>query len=382
MGTPHRAAIVGTGLIGNVHRKAIAAVGGTLAGVVGSSPARTREVAGRWGVTAYPDAEALLADGSVEVVHICTPNALHHRLARAALQAGKHVVCEKPLAMNLAEAAELAGLARRAGRVATVPFVYRYHPVVREARARLRAGDLGPLQLIHGSYLQDWLLSPASTNWRVDAAQGGASRAFADIGSHWCDLLEWITGEQFSSLVAALQTTVSQRPARGRLTFAAAPESVDEGERLMPVTTEDVVGVLLRTEVGTLTTLTISQVSAGRKNRLWFEIDGAKRSLIFDQEAPEQLWIGSAEAVELRVKDPTRGSAEQRRLAVLPAGLAQGYVDCFEAFIGDTYAAIGGEVREGLPTFDDGMRSAQIVDAVLRSATQETWVSVPTTSTR
>jgi len=151
---------------------------------------------------------------------------------------------------------------------------------------------------------------------------------------------------------------------------------VGEGEPLLAVDTEDVAGVLLRTAANTLASVTISQVSPGRKNRLWFEIDGAEKSLIFDQEALEQLWVGSAEAVELRVKDPTRGSAEQRRLAVLPAGLAQGYVDCFEAFVGDSYAAIRGEAREGVPTFADGLRSAQIVDAVLRSARQGSWVPV------
>ena len=379
MAMQHRAAIIGTGLIGNVHRKAIVAVGGVLAGVVGSSPARAREVAGRWGGVAYPDPESVFADPSVEVVHICTPNALHHRLAKAALQARKHVVCEKPLAMTLAEASELADLARSVDRVATVPFVYRYHPMAREARARM--SELGALQLVHGSYLQDWLLSANATNWRVDSDQGGASRAFADIGSHWCDLLEWITADRFASLVAALATTVPRRPATSRLTFAA-PEAVAADQELRAVTTEDVAALLLRTGSGVLCTLTVSQVSAGRKNRLWFEIDGAKRSLIFDQELPEQLWIGSLEGMDLRVKDPTRGSAEQRRLAVLPAGLTQGYVDCFEAFVGDTYAMIDGAARDGVPTFADGMRSAQVVDAVLRSAAQGTWVSVSAGTTR
>jgi len=372
---PLGAAIVGTGLVAGLHRRAIGAAGGILRGLVGSSPERGREAAGRWGVPAYADLEAALADRAVDVVHLCTPNALHHGMAKAALRAGKHLVCEKPLATTLAEATELEALARASGRVATVPFVYRYHPVVREARARVLGGELGPLQLIHGSYLQDWLLSPAATNWRVDAARGGASRAFADIGSHWCDLVEWVTGQRFTSLVAALQTTVGRRPARSLLTFAAADSSGPE-EVLVPVSTEDVAVVLLRTGEGTLCTATISQVSAGRKNRLWFEIDGARRSLVFDQEEPERLWIGSAEAVELRVKDPTRGSAEQRRLAVLPAGLTQGYQECFDAFVGDTYAAIAGGAPEGLPTFTDGLRSAQVVEAVLRSAAQGGWVAV------
>ena len=361
MREPVGAAIVGTGLVGGLHRRAVGAAGGVLRGLVGSSPARGEEVAGRWGVRAYPDLEAALADPAVEVVHLCTPNALHHRMARAALRAGKHVICEKPLATTLAEAEELTALARSGNRVAAVPFVYRYHPMVREARARIQAGELGPLQLIHGSYLQDWLLSPGATNWRVDAAQGGASRAFADIGSHWCDLVEWVTGERLASLVAVLRTTVGRRPARSRLTFAAAEEPAPD-EELVPVSTEDVAAVLLRTSAGTVGSVTISQVSAGRKNRLWFELDGARRSLVFDQEEPERLWIGSAEAVELRVKDPTRGAPEQRRLAVLPAGLTQGYQDCFDAFVADTYAAIRGGAPEGLPPV--GAAAACFADAM------------------
>lgn len=316
-----------------------------------------------------------MADPEVQVVHICVPNALHFPIAEAALRAGKHVICEKPLATTLDKARILAELAAERGLVATIPFVYRFHPMVREARARVRSGELGPLQLIHGSYLQDWLLDSHDSNWRVDAGQGGLSRAFADIGSHWCDLVEWITGERFSSVVASLATTVKERPTAGGVTFTVA-QAAPAQAAMAAVTTEDVAGALLRTAQGTLATVTLSQVSAGRKNRLWFEIDGARSSLVFDQETPEQLWIGRQDAVELRVKDPSRGAADQRRLATVPAGHGQGYADCFEAFVGDTYAAIDGEVRDGLPTFADGLRSAQIVDAVLKSSARTAWVPI------
>jgi predicted dehydrogenase len=223
-----------------------------------------------------------------------------------------------------------------------------------------------------GSYLQDWLLGVDDTNWRVDAALGGPSRAFADIGSHWCDLVEWISGERFDSVVASLQTTVAERPAGSVQSFTAAVK----GGPAQTVGTEDVAVALLRTKNGVLTTLTVSQVSAGRKNRLWFEIDGAKASLVFDQESPERLWVGERDSTRLLVRDPSRGSAEQRRLATLPAGHAQGYAQCFEAFVADTYAVIRGETRDGLPTFDDGWRSARIVDAVLASSKANSWVRI------
>lgn len=373
MKKPLGVAMIGTGMIGAVHRRAAALAGGALRGVVASSPERSRAVAQQWHCEAYSDVDALLNDAAIDVVHICTPNVMHHDLARRALLAGKHVICEKPLATSLADATELAELAQSSGLVTTVPFVYRYHPMVREARARIAQGELGALHLIHGSYLQDWLLGGNDTNWRVDANKGGASRAFADIGSHWCDLLEWITGERFVSVVSALDTVLGERPAATRATFSAAPQ---DNSPMMKVTTEDIAGALLRTNKGTLATLTISQVSAGRKNRLWFEIDGQNESLIFDQEEPERLWLGKRDAMQLLVKDPGLGSAEQRRLATLPAGHAQGYADCFEAFVADTYSEIRGEPREGLPTFADGARSMQIVDAILASAKQKSWAQV------
>ena len=368
-------AIIGAGMIGNIHQRSSRLGGGVLQGIFDAVSEHSEATAKRWGTTAYPSPEAIFEDKAVDIVHICTPNALHFPLAKAALEAGKHVVCEKPLATELGDAIELAALAQTKGVVATVPFIYRFHPMVREARARIQAGDLGPLQLIHGSYLQDWLLGASDTNWRVDPKQGGASRAFADIGSHWCDLVEWVSGERFSKIVASLNTTVGERPANAQETFSSPTDTTLKAEKVA-VTTEDVAGALLRTESGLLATLTISQVSAGRKNRLWFEIDGAEKSAIFDQELPEQLWLGHRDAMELFVRDGNRGSAEQRRLAVLPPGHAQGFAQCFEAFVADTYALIRGESREGVPTFADGLRSAHIVDAALRSSKQGSWTDI------
>jgi len=367
-------AILGTGMIGAVHRRAALLAGATVRGVVASSPQRAREVAQAWDVPrAYRDIEEVIADPQVQVVHVCTPNHLHRAMAQAALQAGKHVICEKPLATTLEDAQALASLAASTGLVATVPFVYRYHPVVREARARIAQGELGPLRLIHGSYLQDWLLDPASNNWRVDPALGGASRVFADIGSHWCDLVEWVGGERFVDVSAAFATVIAERGAITGQSFTTPAAGGD----LQPVSSEDVAMAMFKTAAGTLASLTVSQVSAGRHNRLWFEIDGAHASVAFDQEDSERLWIGRPDQrEEIFVRGPGAGSAEQRRLSVLPAGHAQGYGNCFDAFVADTYRAIEGERPEGLPTFDDGLRSALIVDRVITSARSRAWTPI------
>ena len=367
-------AIVGTGMIGNVHRRAAILAGARIIGVSASSPERAREVASAWNLPrAYRDIEEALADPQVQVVHICTPNHLHRAMAQAALEAGKHVICEKPLATTLQDAQALAALAASSGLVATVPFVYRYHPVVREARARIAQGELGPLRLIHGSYLQDWLLDPASNNWRVDPALGGASRVFADIGSHWCDLVEWVSGERFAEVSAAFETVIAQRSVATGQSYA---RPAADGA-MQAVSSEDVAAALFKTAGGTLATLTVSQVSAGRRNRLWFEIDGARASVAFDQEDSERLWIGLPDQrEEIFVRGPAAGSAEQRRLSVLPVGHAQGYGHCFDAFVADTYRAIDAEAPDGLPTFDDGLRSALIVDRVIASAPTRVWTAI------
>ncbi len=367
-------AIVGTGMIGAVHRRAALLAGAEVRGVAASTPQRAQEVAQGWNVPrAYRDIEEVVADPQVQVVHVCTPNHLHRPMAQAALAAGKHVICEKPLATTLGDAQDLATLAASSGLVATVPFVYRYHPVVREARARIAAGDIGPLHLIHGSYLQDWLLDPASNNWRVDPVLGGTSRVFADIGSHWCDLVEWVSGERFTEVSAAFATVIPERSAEGAQSFSTPAA----GGLTQAVSSEDVATAMFRTRAGTLASLTVSQVSAGRHNRLWFEIDGAKASVAFNQEDPERLWIGRPDQrEETFVRGPGAGSAEQRRLSALPPGHAQGYAQCFEAFVADTYHAIDGERPQGLPTFEDGVRSARIVDRVIASARSRAWTTI------
>ena len=377
---PHskrNAVIIGGGMIGAVHLTAARSVGATVRGVVGSTPERSIELKEAWDVeVTYPDLEAVLADDTVDVVHVCTPNTLHAEQAAAALRAGKHVICEKPMATTVTDAQMLESVSAEADRVLAVPFVDRYHPLVREIRSRRERGDFGDWQVIHGSYLQDWMLAETTTNWRVDRRQGGRSRAVADIGSHWCDLVEWVAGITFTQAVARLAVTRAERPAP--LPGEGDRSSGETG--LTRVRTEDVATVLLRTDDGVLASVTVSQVSAGRKNRLWFELDGSAGSAVFDQECPESIWLGGAESSTILVRDPNVGSAEQRRLSVLPAGHAQGYADCFRAFTADAYAAMAGEAVLGLPTATDGVRSTGLVDAVLQSNDTMGWVPIRTVS--
>jgi predicted dehydrogenase len=372
-----RVAILGAGMIGDVHRRAAMLAGAQILGVMASTPERSRQVAEEWGVEqAYGSIEEV-AESKAEIVHICTPNASHVGYAVALMEAGKHVLCEKPLGISLADAQHAAEVAKDTGVINTIPFAYRFHPMAREMRARVQAEEFGALNLMHGSYLQDWLLNPKATSWRVDPKAGGPSRAFGDIGSHWCDLLEWVTGDRIARLVATISITIKQRPA----STAATMSAVESDAPLVDVQTEDSALILFRTARDIAGSAVISQLSAGRKNRLWMEVDGMHQSAAFDQELGEQLWIGDDEGARVLVRDPNHGSAEQRRLSMLPAGHAQGYAQCFENYVADSYAAVDahaghGQLPDGLPTFADGARAAEICDAMLRSASSGEWVNV------
>ncbi|WP_112135239.1 Gfo/Idh/MocA family protein [Glycomyces dulcitolivorans] len=355
--TTYRAAVIGTGFMGRVHSHAIAVAGGTVAGIAGSTPERARRAAPSLRAEAVFDDIGALIDAA-DVVHVCVPNHLHAPIALAAIAAGKHVVCEKPLATDLETARAMTEAAAEAGVVATVPFVYRFHPMVREARARVAAGSVGRLTLAHGSYLQDWLLRPDDDNWRVDADKGGALRAFGDIGSHWCDLLEFVTGDRITAVSAQLSTANRRRGGRD-------------------VSTEDIVTLQFATAGGMIGSTVVSQVSAGRKNRLLLEVSGTEATLAFDQERPETLWIGGREINGVLMRDPEHLSADAARLARVPGGHAQGYQDCFNAFVADTGAAIAGNAPEGLPVFEDGLRAARIAEAVAESARTRDWAEVP-----
>ena len=350
-----RAGIIGTGFIAEVHAHAVRAAGGVVSQIAGSSPERAAAAVDRMRADrVVPSAEELIAAGDVDVVHICTPNSTHARLAQLVLRTGKPVICEKPMATSVDDAEKLAAVASETGSVATVPFVYRYYPTVREARARIAAGEAGPLWLLHGSYLQDWLAGSEDTNWRVDPELGGGSRAFGDIGVHWCDLMEFVTGHRITRLTARMATAFPERQG-----------------------TEDGATVLFDTDRGAAGSVVVSQVSPGRKNRLWFSFEGPSASYVFDQELPDALWVGGRRENRLVVRGPDTLSTAAATYARLPAGHPQGYQDSFNAFVADTYAAVGGKTPDGLPTFDDGRRAAVLTAAVIASAATQTWVEVP-----
>ena len=342
-----------------VHRTAARDAGGELRAVATRSASGSRQAADELGAgRAETDVAALLDADDIDVVHICTPNATHADLALRALDAGKHVICEKPLATSSDDAKRLVDLAAERGRVAAVPFVYRYHPMVREARARVARGDIGELLTLDCSYLQDWMLLPTDDDWRVRSATGGASRAFADIGSHLCDLIEFVIGERIRSLSARTRRVFDERAGR-------------------TVDTEDIVAILVETESGALGTLLISQMAAGRKNALTLELHGSLQSLRFEQERPEELWIGMRQESRVLLRDPATAAPDSARLQRVPSGHAMGYQDAFNGFIADVYAAIGGVHPTGLPTFEDGYRSAVLTEAVLASAaTDGRWTEV------
>lgn len=355
----YRAAVIGTGFMGRVHSHAVRAAGGEVVGVAGSSPAKAERFRLANGIAhAHADALELIHREDVDVVHVCTPNHLHAQLSLAALAAGKHVVCEKPLATDAATARGLVHAARDADRVAVVPFAYRFHPMAREARALVASGSIGRVSLAHGGYLQDWLLYPEEDNWRVDPEIGGSTRAFGDIGSHWCDMLEFVTGDRIATVCAQTSRVNDTRDGR-------------------PVTTEDLVSFQFSTVGGTIGSAVISQVSPGRKNQLVLEVSGTEGSLVFDQERPETLWAGSRGRTGTITRDDPALSADAARLVTVPVGHPQGYQDCFNALVSDTGAAIAGQSPEGLPVFADGLRAAVLAEAVMASARERRWVDVP-----
>jgi len=368
-----KAAVVGTGFIGVVHVEALRRLGVEVTGIVGSTPERAAAKAKAAALPApYPSFEAMLADPAVDVVHLTTPNHLHHAQVRDTLAAGKHVVCEKPLAMSSEETGELLRLAEASGLVHAVNFNIRFYAQSQEARARVQAGEIGDVRLISGGYLQDWLLFDTDWNWRLDPAAGGSLRAVGDIGSHWLDLVTFITGRHVEAVMADLTTFIGVRkqPTGPVETFSggAAAESVD-----VPMDTEDAAGILLRLTGGARAVVTVSQVSAGRRNRLSWEIDGSEAALAWHSEAPEELWIGHrGRPNELLLRE--RGD--------YPPGHAEGFPDTFKHLYRAVYRAVAaggpppGAGGAEYPTFADGHEEALIADAIAQSHAEQRWVTV------
>ncbi len=374
------AAVIGTGFIGTVHVEALRRIGVQVRGVLGSTPERGARRADALGVPrAYESLDDLLADPAVQVVHVTSPNDLHVSQARAVLAAGRHVVCEKPLAMTAAESLELVELAAASGLVNATNFNIRYYPLNQQARETVAAGTLGDVRLVTGRYFQDWLLLESDWNWRLQPDRGGALRAVGDIGSHWLDLMTYVTGQRIASVMADLTTFIGTRhQPTGPVETFATDRSGDTVSR--PIATEDTASILLHFEGGARGAVSISQISPGRKNSLQYEIDGSEAALAWDSEQPDQAWIGHRDRPnEILIRNPALMGPAGRAASALPGGHVEGFFDTFCAHFRAVYADVvagAPSSRPGYPTFADGHDEMLVGGAIARSAREGRWVTV------
>jgi predicted dehydrogenase len=376
-----QAAVVGTGFIGPVHIEGLQRAGVTVRGVLGSNVTKSGETAKRFGIDrAYDSFEELLLDESVDVVHLTSPNRYHYQQAAASLRAGKHVLCEKPLAMNSLESGDLVQLAKKTGLHAGVNYNVRFYPICVEAREIIESGELGEIFHITGEYVQDWLLLPTDFNWRVLSAEGGPLRAVADIGTHWLDLVQSIAGLEVEAVLADLQTVhpVRQRPAGGVETFSGMKKSASDLHDVS-IDTEDSGNILLRFVGGTRGVLHVSQVTAGQKNSIRFQIAGSKKSLSWSSIHPDELWIGNRGcANQILLRDPSLLHARAAIHSQYPGGHNEGFPDTFKQLFRSFYNSVEGLADQfaPYPTFEEGHREIVLCEAILNSAKHERWIKV------
>ncbi|HEX8230477.1 MAG TPA: Gfo/Idh/MocA family oxidoreductase [Chloroflexia bacterium] len=377
-----RVGVVGTGFIGPVHVEALRRLGIQVVALAGNNAERTAEKARQLHIAeSYGSVDEMLERSNIDVVHITSPNHLHFPHAKAALLAGKHVVCEKPLAMDTQESGELVRLAKELKLVNAVNFMIRYYPLSQHARSLVRQGELGDIFIVQGTYLQDWLLLPTDWNWRLEPEFSGKTRAIADIGSHWLDLTTYITGLTIESVFADFGTFLPtrQKPTRPVETFTNKEQAPVEYVE-QPISTEDYASVLIRYSSGARGVLTVSQVSAGRKNRMSYEIDGSRSAIAWDGEHPNELWIGHRDRPnEILMKDPSLLSPEARQFAFYPGGHAEGFPDTFKSLYHSIYRYLDAgnfDATPNFPTFEDGHEELRVGEAVWQSAHEDRWVRI------
>jgi predicted dehydrogenase len=374
------AAVIGTGFIAAVHIGALRRLGINVVGVLGSSPSRGAERASALGVAkSYDTLEQVLADPKVHVVHVTSPNKAHYPQVKRILAAGRHVVCEKPLAMTSAQSGEMLALANATGLVAAVCYEVRFYPLNHQARGMVVNGELGDIRLISGYFHQDWLAKPTDWNWRLEPEEGGQLRSVGDIGTHWLDLTSFITGLRAVEVIADLSTFITERdkPIGPVETFAKTSGHNTERRKIL---TDDVSTILLRYPNGARGVMSTSQVSFGKKCALHWDITGSQASATWHMENPEQLWIGRRdEPNQILLRDPGLMNPLGGSAASLPGGHAEGYSDSFFAFFRQVYADIAKGKRQNTSTyatFDDGHYEMQFCDAVLKSAKSGTWTTL------
>ncbi|MFC0471228.1 Gfo/Idh/MocA family protein [Halalkalibacter kiskunsagensis] len=377
--------VIGTGFIGPTHIEAVRRLGFVeVVALAESSLEAAEQKAAELGIPkAYGDYKEMLRDEEIQVVHNCTPNHLHFAINKEIILAGKHVLSEKPLAMSSDETRELLELAKEHDVVNGVNFNYRQFPILKQLETMIKNNELGKVNLVHGSYLQDWLLYETDYNWRLAPESGGKSRAIADIGSHWCDTVQHVTGKQIVEVFADLATVIPVRKkAIGNVATFGAQETADQQYEEVPINTEDYASVLVRFDDGTSGVFTVSQVSAGRKNRLSFEINGSQSSAYWNQEEPEKLWLGHrGRANETLLADPALFNDEAKGSIHHPGGHNEGWPDALKNMMKNFYTFIY-EGKDPLKdqtnfaTFADGHLSMCITDAILESHTNQKWVKV------
>jgi predicted dehydrogenase len=371
------AAVIGTGFIGGVHVQMLRRLGVQVRGVLGSSPERGEERAREMGVGhAYATLDDLLADETVDVVHVTSPNHAHHAQVKAILGAGKHVVCEKPLAMTSAQSAEMVDIAKASGKVAAVCYNIRFYPLNQQAHEMVREGGLGEVRFVSGHYHQDWMAKPTDWNWRLEAEKGGALRSVGDIGTHWVDLTSFVTGLKAEAVMAELATFIPERqkPTGPVETFASGAGATET----VRVDTDDAAMILIRYEGGARGVMSTSQVNIGRKNSLQWDVAGSQVSAAWDSETPDHLFIGHRDRPnETLMRDFTLMNPTGTAAATLPPGHVEGFGDSFFAFFRAVYtdvAAGGRQERSTWATFEDGHYEMRFCDAVLKSAREGRWV--------
>ncbi len=374
--------VVGTGFMGVAHTEALRRLGVNVVGIVGSTPERARQKAEQANLPRVFDSlEAMLAEPQIHAIHITSPNHAHYEQTNAVLSAGKHVICEKPLALDSTETADLVARAAASGLVHAVCFNQRFYPIVQQAHAMVAAGEIGDVRLVTGGYLQDWLLLDTDWNWRLVAEKAGGLRAVADIGSHWFDNVEFITGLRIDEVFADLHTFLDVRRRTIGEVESFAAHGVGDVERVAEhVASDDAAGMLFRFAGGARGTATVSQISAGRKNAMSWEVDGSSSALSWCTESPDDLWIGHrGRPNEILKRDPGLLHPSAARTVAYPGGHVEGYPDTFRALFASVYADIVAgrpSPQPAYPTFADGHEATLVCEAVAASAASGTWAKV------